>query len=115
MTQIEAVYEAGIFRPLEPVQLPERTRVTVALPGPSVEQMPDEEVVALANGCLSATDQEALSDLLGRNCEGRITPAQRDRLDELTGIYRRGLVLKARATAEAVARGLASRLDSDAA
>jgi predicted DNA-binding antitoxin AbrB/MazE fold protein len=32
-TQLEAVYENGVFRPLEPVVLPENQRVTVTIPG----------------------------------------------------------------------------------
>ena len=32
MTQIDAVFERGVFRPIEPIDLPERTRVTVAVP-----------------------------------------------------------------------------------
>ena len=34
MIEIEAVYESGVFRPVEPIALPERTRVTVAVPDP---------------------------------------------------------------------------------
>jgi predicted DNA-binding antitoxin AbrB/MazE fold protein len=30
--EIEAVFENGIFRPLQPVQLPERQRITLVLP-----------------------------------------------------------------------------------
>ena len=30
--QIEAVFENGVFRPLEPVHLPDRQRVTLVLP-----------------------------------------------------------------------------------
>jgi predicted DNA-binding antitoxin AbrB/MazE fold protein len=30
-TQVEAIYENGVFRPLQPVQLPEHRRVTVTI------------------------------------------------------------------------------------
>jgi predicted DNA-binding antitoxin AbrB/MazE fold protein len=30
-THLEAVYENGVFRPLQPVQLPEQSRVTVTI------------------------------------------------------------------------------------
>jgi predicted DNA-binding antitoxin AbrB/MazE fold protein len=30
-TQLEAVYENGVFRPLKPIQLPEHQRVTVTI------------------------------------------------------------------------------------
>lgn len=32
MTQIEAVYDNGVFRPLQPVDCPERQKVTVTIP-----------------------------------------------------------------------------------
>lgn len=32
MSEIEAVYENGVFRPVEPIDLPEHTRVRVAVP-----------------------------------------------------------------------------------
>ena len=32
--QIEAVYENGVFRPLQPIHLPEHQRVTLVLPAP---------------------------------------------------------------------------------
>jgi len=34
MKTISAVYESGVFRPLEKVELPEATRVEIALPQP---------------------------------------------------------------------------------
>lgn len=30
-TQVEAIYENGVFRPLQPIQLPEHRRVTVTI------------------------------------------------------------------------------------
>lgn len=79
---------------------------------PPVEVLPDTEVMELANGQMTADDQAALSELLGRQAE--LTAAEREQLDTLLGTYRRGLVLKARAMKEAVARGLIPRLDGHA-
>lgn len=41
--QIEAVFENGVFRPLQPIQLPERQQVTLLLPasGDSDEDVDD--------------------------------------------------------------------------
>ena len=50
--------------------------------------------------------QEELSELLARNREGALTDAERDRLDGLMRVYRRGLVRKGQALKTAVARGL---------
>ena len=33
LDEIEAVFENGVFRPLQPVQLPEHQRVTLLVPG----------------------------------------------------------------------------------
>lgn len=78
-----------------------------------VEVLPDADVLELAQSRLADDDQAALTDLLGRQAE--LTGPERERLDGLLATYRRGLVLKARAVKEAVARGLMPRLgDHDA-
>ncbi|HKB05621.1 MAG TPA: hypothetical protein VKD90_25580 [Gemmataceae bacterium] len=79
----------------------------------SVEALPDADIMELAHGQLAEHDQAVLSDLLGR--QPNLTDDERTRLEELLGLYRRGLVLKARAVKEAVARGLVPRLDGHAA
>lgn len=73
---------------------------------PSVEFLPDEQVLALADTQLDAEQQEELSDLLADNREGHLNEMQRVRMDELMQIYRRGLVRKAQAIRVAVQRGL---------
>lgn len=78
-----------------------------------VEVLPDADVLELARGRLADDDQAALTDLLGRQAD--LTGPERERLDGLLAVYRRGLVLKARAVKEAVARGLMPRLDGHAA
>lgn len=86
-----------------------------AVADPPVENLPDEAVLALCASQLPDAEQDELADLLARNREGELAPADRPRLDELLATYRRGLVLKARAFKEAVARGLTPRLGEDAA
>jgi hypothetical protein len=77
---------------------------------PPVECLADEELVALCDLQLGGEEQEELSELLARNREGELPEGERDRLDQLMGIYRRGLVRKAQALKTAVARGLKPRI-----
>ena len=78
-----------------------------------VESLSDADVLELARSQLTDNEQTCLSELLGRQLE--LVQPERARLDDLLAIYRRGLVLKARATKEAVSRGLIPRLDGHAA
>ena len=71
-----------------------------------VESLPDAEVLALRDQEMSAAEQRELSDLLARQREGQLDDEARARLDDLMGIYRRGLVRKAQALKVAVERGL---------
>jgi hypothetical protein len=73
---------------------------------PAVEQLTDEELLALCESRMEAGQQKELSDLLARNREGLLRGEERNRLGELLQIYRRGLVDKARALKTAVDRGL---------
>ncbi len=75
-----------------------------------VDSLSDDELLALYERQLDGAQQEELSDLLARNREGKLPDAQRDRLDQLMGIYRRAMVRKAQALKTAVARGLKPRL-----
>ncbi len=70
----------------------------------AIDNLPDEQILALANLQMSAHDQAELSDLLAKQRESELTDPLR--LDELMGIYRRGLIQKARAAKIAVERGL---------
>jgi hypothetical protein len=81
-----------------------------AVAEPAVEFLPDDQVLALCDGRMDADQQEELSGLLARNREGHLAVGERDQLDALMGIYRRGLVRKAQAWKVAVARGLKPRL-----
>src|SRR5262249_21336487 len=68
-----------------------------AVPESAVEDLSDEQILALCDRQMDAGQQEELSDLLGRNREGLLGGAERDRLDELMRVYRRGLIRKAQA------------------
>ncbi|MFN0121100.1 MAG: antitoxin family protein [Blastocatellia bacterium] len=60
--QIEAIYENGLFRPLEPVDLPEGTRVHIATdPGPAA---PDEQArrELIASGAAPADIERILAN-----------------------------------------------------
>jgi hypothetical protein len=77
-----------------------------AVAEPDVKMLPDEALLRLCDATLEPDDQHELSGLLADSREGRLDTAGRARLDELMDLYRRGLVLKARAWEEAVTRGL---------
>lgn len=82
---------------------------------PDPSTLSDVDLLRLCDLSLDPDRQEELSDLLARVREGNLSESDRTRLDELMLVYRRGLVLKARAWSVAVARGLKPRLGDDAA
>jgi hypothetical protein len=82
---------------------------------PAVESSSDAELLAICDALLPSADQDELGDLLARNRESLLDAGERRRLDELMGSYRQGLVLKAKAWREAVARGLKPPLSNSAA
>jgi hypothetical protein len=86
-----------------------------AVEEPFVEAMPDDSLLALCDATLSSVDQDSLTALLSGHREGSLSAEETARLDELMAGYRHGLVLKARALKEAVARGLRPSLADDAA
>lgn len=112
--ELEGVVRNGVIVPDADRPLPEGTRVRITAE-PSVERLPDDQLLALCDATLDPVQQNDLSDLLARAREGDVAAAERARLDELMTVYRRGLVLKARALKEAVVRGLKPRLSDDAA
>jgi len=59
---IHAVYEHGVFRPLEPVQLPERTKVLVV--EEPLNRLPE----------VSAENQAAIMEILGRRFDDPNSP-----------------------------------------
>ncbi len=76
----------------------------------AVEMLSDDELLALCDSEMHEGQQKELSELLDLQHERTLHAAQRDRLEELMSQYRRGLVRKAHALKEAVARGLRPRL-----
>jgi hypothetical protein len=86
-----------------------------AVEEPAVESLPDDSLLALCDATLSAGDQEALTALLTGHREGSLSVEETAQLDELMAGYRQGLILKARALKEAVARGLRPPVADDAA
>lgn len=75
-----------------------------------VKLLSDEGVLSLCDMEMTSADQEALSLLLAQNRENQLNEAERQQLDNLMAVYRRGLVRKAQAWKEAVARGLRTPL-----
>lgn len=71
-----------------------------------VEQLSDDQVLALRDMQMDDAQQDELSDLLASQREADLSAADRARLDDLMAIYRRGLVRKAQALKVAVDRGL---------
>jgi hypothetical protein len=89
--------------------------ISRAVEEPAVESLPDAPLLALCEATLDAAAQEELSGLLARHREGELADPERQRMDRLMDAYRRGLVLKARALKEAVARGIKPALAGDGA
>jgi hypothetical protein len=77
---------------------------------PPIESLPDDQIMDLCSGQMETGQQEELGDLLARNREGQLDESKRGRLDELMGVYRRGLLRKAQALKTAVDHGLRPRL-----
>jgi len=77
-----------------------------------VEELPDEEVLALVMLQLTPNQQAKLSDLLVRNREDQLDAEGRRELDELMRLYEHGLLRKAQALRVAVKRGLREPLQA---
>lgn len=71
-----------------------------------VEELTDEEVLALTELRLTDEQDASLSDLLGRSREGALGADGQRELDELMRLYERGLLRKSQALKVAVQRGL---------
>jgi hypothetical protein len=75
-------------RHLEDVLLEWPGRAATDVP---VDLLPDEQVLALRDQQMSEDQQRELGDLLARQREGSLDGVERRRLNELMGIYRRGM------------------------
>lgn len=73
--------------------------------GDAADTLGDAEVLALADLQLPPAQDARLSELLDRQQAGQLSDAERVELSGLLGLYRRGLLRKAQALAEA-GRGL---------
>jgi hypothetical protein len=71
-----------------------------------VDELSDQEVLALAELQLAPEQQATLSELLMQNREGTLNAEGRRQLDEMMRIYEHGLLRKAQALRVAVQRGL---------
>lgn len=90
-------------RRIEDVLLEWLNRAATDVP---VEELPDNQVLALRDLHMDPSQQEMLDRLLSRQQEGVLTTEERGQLDELMGVYRCGMVRKAHAYKVAVDRGL---------
>ena len=72
----------------------------------NISDLPDVEVLELANLKLSKQQDKRLSQLLENQRENRISTSEKIELDGLMGLYRMGTLRKAQGCVEAVKRGL---------
>ncbi len=77
-----------------------------------VETLPDSQILALCNMQLDEQQQETLDTLVEKQREEELTPADSQELKFLMGLYRRGLLRKAKALKVAVERGLITPLSA---
>lgn len=94
---------AKTHRPLTDVLLGWLDQIATDLP---VEDLTNEQVLAVSSMQLDPAIQAELSELLASNREGTLSHQQRLRLEELMHLYRRNLVRKAQALKVSVDRGL---------
>lgn len=71
-----------------------------------IETLPNSQILALCDMQLDEQQQETLNTLTEKQREDEITPAETQELQFLMGLYRRGLLRKAKALKIAVERGL---------
>lgn len=79
---------------------------------PPVEELSDDDLLALAESQFDERRQQALSDLLERNREGALDAEEQRRLDEIMRLYERELLRKSQTMRVAVKRGLLAPLAS---
>jgi hypothetical protein len=77
-----------------------------------VEELSDDEVLALAELRLTEEQDTNLSELLERNREGTLDADSQRELDEMMRLYERGLLRKSQALKVAVQRGLREPLQA---
>jgi predicted DNA-binding protein len=77
----------------------------------TVEDLSDEEVLAITNLTLPSKQDRRFSKLLDKQQAGKLVPSERAELLAFMQIYQQGLLLKAQALREAVQRGLLPPLE----
>jgi hypothetical protein len=77
-----------------------------------VEELSDDELLALAELHLTDEQDASLSELLERNREGTLDADGQRELDEMMRLYEHGLLRKAQALKVAVQRGLREPLQA---
>lgn len=77
-----------------------------------VEELSDDEVLALTELQFTDQQQAILSDLLAKNQEGALNAEGQRQLDELMRLYEHGLLRKAQALRVAVQRQLIAPLQA---
>ena len=75
-----------------------------------IEDLTDEEILALAKNKFDDEQQRSFSLLLENNREGILSDAEKNELDEMMRIYENGLLRKSKALRVAVERGLVAPL-----
>jgi hypothetical protein len=73
---------------------------------PPVENLLDEEVLALSEMMMPKEQDERLSQLLAQQRENQLTVEGRKELAQLMWLYEKGMLRKSQALREAVERGL---------
>mgnify|MGYP005725719753 CR=1 FL=1 len=77
-----------------------------------INELPDEDILALSELQLSKKQETRLSELLTRNREGILDSSEQKELDDLMRLYEHGLLRRSQALRVAVQRGLRPPLQS---
>jgi hypothetical protein len=77
-----------------------------------VDELSDQEVLALTEILLSDEQQASMDDLLEQNREGTLSTDGQHQLEELMRLYEHGLLRKSQALRVAVQRGLREPLQA---
>lgn len=79
----------------------------------NLELLDDGQILAMCNQSMSENDQERLSELLVKQREELLTNVEKNQLDQVMYVYRKGLLNKTKALQIAVERDLINRISSE--
>ena len=79
----------------------------------NLELLDDGQILAMCNQSMSENDQERLSELLVKQREELLTNVEKNQLDQVMHVYRKGLLNKTKALQIAVERDLINRISSE--